>query len=112
MIILDSTDLTHSISVYIRQEVTTATAVVLEEETQIETTSIITGTYASGVLTFTLTHTFLDKRFYFLELSSEGVNINKSKIFATTETDLEAFSMNTDYYTTITKDAKTFKVKQ
>jgi len=112
MIILDNTDLTHSISVYIRQNLVSCTATVTDEETQISTASAVTGTYTDGVFAFTLTHTFLNNKYYLLELSAAGEIINRSKIFTTTQTDLEGFTTNNSFFTEITKDAKTYKVKQ
>lgn len=112
MIILDNTDLTHNISVYVRQEITSCVCTITDEETKISTNLDITGTTTDGIFTFILTYTFINNRYYLLELFKSDVNINKSKIFTTTQSDLEAFTTNNSFYTTITKDAKTYKVKQ
>ena len=112
MMIIDSTDSAHTISVYVRKEVTTCDSTLINEASQVETSASVTGTYDSGIFTFNITHTFKNRRFYMLELKSGGVLINRSKIFATSQTDLEKYDMNEDYYQTISKDERTFSIKE
>ncbi len=114
MIILQPIATAQLISVYLRNTADTYTARITEEETQVETLSTVTGTYDSGVFTFNISHDFLNNRFYYLEILDGDTDrtLNKSKIFTTTQTDLEGYTINNSYYQTIDKDERTFTVKQ
>ena len=114
MIILEPIATAQQVSVYIRSSATNYQAKVVDEQTLVETSSTVTGTYSEGLFTFNLTHSFEDNRFYWLYVndSDTSANLNKSKIFITDQSDLQVYSMPDDFYTTITKTKKRFYVRK
>ena len=114
MIILKPIATNQEVVLFVRSEITACDAVLVEEETKDSTSYEVSGSYDSGAFTFNIAHAFLEGRFYWLKLndSDTAQNLNKSKIFVTAQTDFENFDMNQDYYETITKDERTYIVKQ
>lgn len=100
---------TNQISVYSRREAATS-CVITREQTNLSTTVNVSATYSDGITIFTLSYTFNDDEFYFLEVKdSEGI-INRSKLFCTTQTDYDAFNFDDDY-NEITKTNEQYYVR-
>lgn len=101
------------IAVLVRNTATTYTAVIVDKETTSSTSQTITPTYSDGLLTFDITFSFQEGRFYFLEINnSAGKNLNKTMIYATAQTDLQSYDLTDGYYDEIVKTKTPFYVKE
>jgi len=102
------------VSVLIRDEATAYKAVIINEETGNSTSSVITASYSDGLLTFDLTYPFVEGRFYwmYINVSSTGKNLNKTKIYATEQTDYQSYMLTDGYYNEIVKTNTNFYVKE
>lgn len=141
MIILKPLSSPQEISVYVRSQSTYHFVIIVDEETQSHYAYIVEGSYSDGMLTFNLSHNFINSRFYWMyinkledadyaagmtacdgtptaeaclniALDDPDLNLNKSKIYVTDQTDFEKYSLTNDYYKIIEKDEKRFIVKR
>lgn len=102
------------VSVLIRDTASSYTAVIVNEETTTSTSQVIAANYSDGLLTFDLTYSFAEGRFYWLRINntSTGRNLNKSKIYATEQTDFQTYDLTDGYYDEIVKTKTDFYVKE
>ncbi len=111
----------------VRYCATIAEVIITDEETQEQETLTVDCSYLDGMLTFGISYPFKEARFYWLYVNvaeactgevlggdevSIGVNINKSKLFATAQENYQTYSMTSDYYKEIVKPKPKFYVKE
>ena len=139
MIIVKPISDIQEITVLVRRSALYYDVIIAEEETGETSKFVVQGIYDNGMLTFTLAFPFIDSRFYWmyvnvsgandfgvrveadggtieaiqcLSVLDTGVNVNKSKIYSTSEDDLQTYSMTEGYYKEIDKPKSKFYVKE
>ena len=100
----------HTLTIYSRENIGDAVAIVYNEQTNDNEKKPITTTYNEGKLTFTLDYEMTEGNNYFVIINnqSESEEIAKFKIFCTSATDLQRYALSDGKYTYAPKSGNKF----
>ena len=75
------------------------TIALIDESTNTTATPAVTAVSADGFMTLTGTFTLVNNRFYGLKVFASGNLIYRDRVFVTSQTDYEKFTVNQNVYT-------------
>ena len=92
---------THDLTIFARENVGNATAIVYNEQTKNQESQIVATTYNAGKLTFTLAYQTSEGDNYFVILNNEAgtEELAKFKMYCTDATDLQRYSVSDGQFT-------------
>ena len=102
---------THTLTIYGRENVGNAIAVVYNEQTKGKESVNIVTSYTEGRLSFTLAYDMTEGNNYFVILNADGQDkeLAKFKIFCTDSTDLQRYALTDGKYTFAPETSNKFK---
>lgn len=102
---------THTLTIYGRENVGAAVAIVYNEQTKGKESVNVVTSYAEGRLSFTLAYDMTEGNNYFVILNQEGIDkeLCKFKVFCTSATDLQRYALSDGKYTFAPETSNTFK---
>ena len=94
-------NISHTLTIYGRENVGNAVAVVYDEQSNTNNPQTVSTTYNEGKLTFTLEYDMTEGNNYFLILNNEAGSeeLAKVKLFCTSATDLQRYALTDGKFT-------------
>ncbi len=101
----------HTLTIYSRENIGDAVAIVYNEQTNDNEKKPITTSYTEGRLSFTLVYDMTEGNNYFVILNADGQDkeLAKFKVFCTDSTDLQRYALTDGKYTFAPETSNKFK---